>query len=82
MKKAILFAAMSLASSVAFSAADKPVKFNDVDTNQNGQISKQEAASFASVELMFDKADTNKDGQLDWKEFAQGETSGKPKYRQ
>lgn len=81
MKKVALFAAMSLVSSIVFAGDDAPVKFNDVDTNQDGQISKQEAASFASVESTFDKADTNKNGKLDWKEFAQGTNPEKRKTR-
>jgi hypothetical protein len=45
--------------------------FSQIDTDQDGVISKQEASSFSAVEVMFEDADANKDGALDADEFSQ-----------
>ena len=44
--------------------------FSQIDTDQDGMISKQEASSFSAVEVIFDDADANKDGALDAGEFS------------
>lgn len=79
-EKVMLLAVLGVLSSATL-AADKPVDFSDVDTNQDGRISKQEASSFAAVETMFEKADTDKNGSLDWNEFVQGEMPEKSETR-
>jgi len=45
--------------------------FAQIDTDQDGMISKQEASSFSAVEVIFEDADVNKDGALDADEFSQ-----------
>ncbi|GMQ84210.1 MAG: hypothetical protein BMS9Abin06_0978 [Gammaproteobacteria bacterium] len=81
MKKLLVVAAVAMTTSFAHAeapATDAAVEttqasFTQIDADQDGKISKQEASSFSSVELMFDKADSNKDGTLDNAEFKQAE---------
>jgi hypothetical protein len=84
MKKLMLITALSL--TVPFAYAEPPAGygqqpaasvpgatsagFSQIDTDQDGMISKQEASSFSAVEVMFDDADANKDGALDADEFS------------
>jgi len=81
MKKLTLVTALSL--SVPFAFAEQPyaeqpaasapeaasASFSQIDTDQDGMISKQEASSFSAVEVIFDDADANRDGALDSNEF-------------
>jgi len=78
MKKLLLVAAVAMTSPLAFAeapadAATEPTgaSFSQIDADQDGAISKQEASSFSSVEIMFDSADSNKDGALDSSEYEQ-----------
>ncbi len=78
MKKLLIVAAVAMATPFAHAEApaDAAVEttqasFTQIDADQDGMISKQEASSFSSVELMFDGADANKDGALDSTEFEQ-----------
>ncbi|HHH45165.1 MAG TPA: EF-hand domain-containing protein [Gammaproteobacteria bacterium] len=78
MKKLLVVAAVAMSSSYAWAEAPADAvvdttqaSFTQIDANQDGMISKEEASSFSSVELMFDKADSNKDGALDSTEFEQ-----------
>jgi hypothetical protein len=83
MKKLMLIAALSLTVPFAYAeqqygeqpAASAPAGssagFAQIDTDQDGMISKQEASSFSAVEIIFDDADANKDGALDANEFSQ-----------
>lgn len=43
--------------------------FGFIDGNQDGRLSREEAAGFRGVARHFDKADRNKDGVLSRKEF-------------
>ena len=45
--------------------------FAQIDTDQDGMISKQEASSFSAVEVIFEDADAKQDGALDADEFFQ-----------
>ena len=80
MKKLLIVAAVAMTTPFlahAEAPADAMVEttqatFTQIDTDQDGMISKQEASSFSSVELMFDGADSNQDGALDSSEFDQG----------
>jgi Ca2+-binding EF-hand superfamily protein len=70
----ILGLSMPLANAgQAEKASDKAgnPSFSSVDSDQDGMISREEAASFSAVELAFDKADANQDGALDADEFSQ-----------
>jgi len=83
MKKLMLMTALSL--TVPFAYAEQPYAgqpatmapeagsavFSQIDTDQDGVISKQEASSFSAVEVMFEDADANRDGALDVDEFSQ-----------
>ena len=85
MKKLIWIAALGLIAPFANAempaAADAPADettaaaatFEQVDSDQDGMISKQEASSFSAVELIFDSADANQDGALDAGEFSQAQ---------
>ena len=57
-------------STVRYSAKDIERAFNFMDANQDGMISRQEAAGFRNVAKYFDAADTNKDNALSPEEFA------------
>jgi hypothetical protein len=59
MKKILILVVLSLASGMAFAQAHT---FEDLDTDKNGSLSKEEAAAMEGLD--FDKADTNKDGAL------------------
>ena len=76
MKKLVLLSVVfGLASAPVFAAGDSSESlmssgsFNDVDKNQDGVISRNEAASFSALEAVFDGADSNNDGTLDLQEF-------------
>lgn len=72
MKKHMLTAVMLMAVSGfawAGAAADKP-SFEALDTNHDGQISRDEAKKSADVSKKFVQADTNHDGKLDAAEFS------------
>ena len=56
----------------------KSGSFNDVDRNQDGVISRQEAASISALEVVFDSADSNNDGALDLEEFSNSGSSLNP----
>lgn len=43
--------------------------FKQLDANQDGAISKDEAAAMAGLSAVFDQSDTNRDGKLDKDEF-------------
>ena len=78
MKTLILISALSL--TVPFAYAEQPAtitpegapaaSFSQIDTDEDGMISRQEASSFSAVEGTFEQADANKDGVLDTYEFA------------
>jgi Ca2+-binding EF-hand superfamily protein len=44
-------------------------QFSDFDSNQDGMISKSEAAASESLLAVFDELDANKDGELSPEEF-------------
>ena len=84
MKKLMLITALSLTVPFAYAEqqpyAGQPetsmsgagsAAFSQIDTDQDGMISKQEASSFSAVEVIFEDADANKDGALDADEFSQ-----------
>ena len=48
-----------------------PVTFDQVDRNQNGLLSRQEAVNDRSLSVSFDTADANGDGLLDPHEYLQ-----------
>lgn len=46
------------------------VSFHDIDSDDNGYVSRVEARSVVVVENAFDSADTNRDGLLDRGEYS------------
>ena len=52
-----------------YTAAQIKTIFGYLDRNGDGNISKEEAASFKGVARNFDRADTNQDGVLSFEEF-------------
>ena len=79
MKKLLIVAAVAMTTPFLANAeapADAMVEttqatFTQIDTDQDGMISKQEVSLFLFVEFMFDGADSNQDGALDSSEFEQ-----------
>lgn len=70
-------ALLALAFSGIALAQEALPPFEEVDSNQDGQISRTEAAAIEG--LTFDTADTNQDGSLDRTEYmaaASGQGSG------
>ena len=63
-------ASPTAASTVRYSAKDIDRAFNFMDANQDGVISREEAARFRNVARHFDEADTNKDNVLSHTEFS------------
>lgn len=63
-------AAPMAASTVRHSAKDIDRAFRFMDANQDGIISREEAARFRNVARYFDEADTNKDNTLSPTEFS------------
>lgn len=73
-KKLILSTLVLLASSAAI-AADRNL-YSDLDTNQDGAISKDEAAALPGLNEKWVELDQNADGVLDPAEFAKLEFIG------
>jgi Ca2+-binding EF-hand superfamily protein len=72
---------LALASGTAFAAgmeeeAQAPsTAFEQLDTNQDGLISKEEGAVREDLTTLWEAADANKDGSLDAAEFSAFETT-------
>ncbi|MCF6437224.1 EF-hand domain-containing protein [Pseudoalteromonas sp. MMG022] len=64
--KTLIGSLLVLSSSAALAAS-----FSDYDANQDGLISKEEAAVSVELSEAFDKLDTDKDGMLNEKEFSE-----------
>lgn len=56
-------------SGLAWAGADKAT-FRNLDTNNDGQITLDEAKKAPEVKARFTQADANKDGKLDAAEFS------------
>jgi hypothetical protein len=76
--KVILITALSLLLPVSIVASQflelsgtTPVTFDQVDRDQNGLLSRQEAVNDTSLAVTFNTADTNGDGSLDPHEYLQ-----------
>ena len=72
MKKLIAIAgSLALASGMALAGddADKKMKFEDLDANQDGVITQSEASGHSELVANFNSADTNADGYLTPSEF-------------
>ncbi|BAV34755.1 hypothetical protein SCL_2478 [Sulfuricaulis limicola] len=71
MKKQHILAALTLitVSGLVWAGADKAT-FQNLDTNNDGQITLDEANKSSEVKARFTQADANKDGRLDAAEFS------------
>ena len=71
MKMKYMLTALTLitVSGLAWAGADKAT-FQNLDTNNDGQITLDEAKKSPEVKNKFTQADTNKDGKLDAAEFS------------
>jgi hypothetical protein len=76
MKQCIALVALGFAG-IALAQDDMP-PFEEVDTNQDGRISRVEAAAIEGLD--FNTADTNQDGFLDREEYmaVAGQGQGQP----
>ncbi|MBN1236955.1 MAG: hypothetical protein JXB36_00565 [Gammaproteobacteria bacterium] len=76
MKRCIALVALGF-SGIALAQGEMP-PFEEVDSNQDGQISRVEAAAIEGLD--FTTADTNQDGSLDRTEYmsAGGQGQGQP----
>ena len=54
------------------------MSFGQADTNSDGAITREEAASFSALEQRFDAADTNNNGLIERQEYIQVEAGYKP----
>ncbi len=82
MKNALLTAALACVAMTAHAATDRqpagsndPTSFQQVDSDRDGRISRQEAAAFSALEARFEAADANGDGVLSADEFARSKAS-------
>jgi len=70
MYKKQLFAILAI---TACSVVNAESPFSKIDTDQNGAISKKEAAALPTLSKEWDTYDSNTDGMLDEAEFAKFE---------
>jgi Ca2+-binding EF-hand superfamily protein len=75
MKHIILLSAMSLMATAvsAGEMSDTTDNFKQIDSDQNGVISKAEASNSETLAPVFNQVDANQDGMLDTDEFARFE---------
>lgn len=69
MKMQALILVLGMAATSAMAGEGK-LNFNDADTNADGAITREEAASFAALEAVFDSADANSNGLIEMQEFS------------
>lgn len=82
MRTILLITAIGLFATNAYSeprtdsgTSGETLTFDQVDTNRDGVISRQEASSFSALETMFETTDLNKDGMLDSQEYSSTHSS-------
>ena len=71
MKRLILGFALGMSAATAMAA--EQVSFSELDVNQDGAITRKEAASFAALEKTFDTADANNNGLIEPAEYPRAE---------
>lgn len=64
-------------STPSLKAAGKDA-YTKLDADNDGEISKEEAAADAALAKTFDRSDENKDNKIDAAEFARSNASGSP----
>jgi hypothetical protein len=68
-----LIMGFALGMSAATAMAAEQVSFSELDVNQDGAITRKEAASFAALEKIFDTADANNNGLIEPAEHPRAE---------
>jgi Ca2+-binding EF-hand superfamily protein len=68
MNKLIMLLALGMVA-MAASATDDRISFSDADANQDGAITRREAAAFTALERAFDAADDNHNGLIEPAEY-------------
>lgn len=68
---------LALGTSTSLPAADRPVIFEDIDTNHNGAISKEEAKVREDLAEDFAEYDTDGNGSLSVDEYSKHENEGR-----
>lgn len=68
MHKIVMLVAIGMVASAAMAAGDAS-GFKAADSNGDGAITRQEAASFSALELSFDAADLNGNGLIEREEY-------------
>jgi len=61
---ALVVVCLGLTASIAAAASDSAQRFNQLDTNGDGQVSRDEAAADPAMAQRFEQMDVNKDGFL------------------
>lgn len=72
MNRLIMGFALGMSAATAM-AAESTVSFSELDVNQDGAITRKEAASFAALEKAFDTADVNENGLIEPAEYRRTE---------
>jgi len=72
MNRLIMGFALGMSAATAM-AAEHTLSFGEVDVNQDGAITRKEAASFAAIEKAFDTADANNNGLIEPAEYPRAE---------
>jgi Ca2+-binding EF-hand superfamily protein len=68
-KSIVILAALGLGATAYAGDMDTTKSFNDLDTNKDGLLTKEEAAADQSISAEFTTADTNQDGYVTAAEF-------------
>ncbi len=71
MKKILMMIVLGLGSSVAFAADDGHTGFDVADSDKDGAVTREEAASFSALEQNFDSVDANNNGLIEIDEYHQ-----------
>lgn len=73
----LILAALVAAATIGYAAREMPAepnaRFEQLDTDRDGYVSRDEAKALEGFEAVFDRADGNQDGKLDAEEFAQAQ---------
>lgn len=74
----VALAATQAAAETLAAGRDRIIGFTQIDSDNNGYVSRVEARSISPVETNFERADANKDGLLDRDEYISLRSVRKP----